>query len=404
MRILLLAPHPFYIDRGTPIDVMLVLRVLSERPDTHVDVLVYAEGQDISLPNVTIHRIPSILGLSNVRPGFSLKKLGCDVFFFAHALKLVRSGNYDLIHAGEEAVFMALLFKQIFGVPYAYDIDSSVAQQMVEKNPSLKPLSTAFDKLEAAAIRRSLINFPVCNALGDLCEANGSRKTVVLHDISQLEDPDGGDPDRLRKETGARGTIFLYSGNLEAYQGIDLLLKSFEVAARRNPELSLVVVGGADADVRKYRVMADSLGILERTFFTGPRPVSELVDYLAGADVLVCPRIRGINTPMKVFPYLHSGKPVLVTDLSTHNQVLSDKEAYLAPATPEGFAEGMLELASDSALRTRLGRAGRSFAETNHTYDAHQRRLNDAYDWIEHQLGLAAGRASSTTPKAKYAV
>ena len=52
MKILLLAPHPFYQERGTPIDVYLVLRVLSERPDTQVDLLVYNEGKDVSLPNL----------------------------------------------------------------------------------------------------------------------------------------------------------------------------------------------------------------------------------------------------------------------------------------------------------------------------------------------------------------
>ena len=44
MKILLLAPHPFYQERGTPIDVHLVIRVLSERLNTEIDLLVYNEG------------------------------------------------------------------------------------------------------------------------------------------------------------------------------------------------------------------------------------------------------------------------------------------------------------------------------------------------------------------------
>ena len=60
MRVLLLAPHPFYIDRGTPIDVLLVLRVLAERVNVQVDVVAYHEGRDVDLPNTRIHRIAAL--------------------------------------------------------------------------------------------------------------------------------------------------------------------------------------------------------------------------------------------------------------------------------------------------------------------------------------------------------
>ncbi len=104
------------------------------------------------------------------------------------------------------------------------------------------------------------------------------------------------------------------------------------------------------------------------------------------ADILVAPRIRGINTPMKVFPYLHSGKPVLLTDLYTHNQLLTNDEAYLAGATPREFADGIIELANDEDLRKRLGKSGKKFVEDNHVFESHSKRLNGAYDWVEEQI------------------
>ncbi len=393
MNILVLAPHPFYQDRGTPIDVLLLLRVLVERPGTKVDVVVYHEGQDVDLPNLRLYRTPALPGLQNIRPGFSLKKLVCDFLMLLTAWRLVRREHYDLIHAGEEAVFMARLFKRLYGIPYAYDLDSSIAQQLVEKKPGLKRLAPFFNRLERRAVQDSLICFPVCHALADLCRAHGAPRVQTLHDISQLGDPDAGDPGRLRAEMDLpSGTVFLYSGNLEAYQGIDLLLAAFERALVHEPNLVLIVIGGTPEDVARYRARAEASGISDRALFVGPRPFKHLVDYLAGADVLVCPRIRGINTPMKVFPYLHSGKPVLVTDLPTHSQLLSSREAYLAPADPEGFAEGMLALARDPALRARLGAAGRAFVEKNHTFEAHARRVNEAYDWIEAQLAKKSSK------------
>ena len=69
MQVLLLAPHPFYQDRGTPIAVNMVLQALSDR-GAHVDLVTYHEGRDIHHERVTVRRIPRLPGIRNLRPGF----------------------------------------------------------------------------------------------------------------------------------------------------------------------------------------------------------------------------------------------------------------------------------------------------------------------------------------------
>ncbi len=386
MRILFLAPHPFFQNRGTPIDVLLVLRVLAERKNTKVDLLVYNEGDDVVLPNLTIYRTPDVSFLRNIRPGFSFKKLLCDVFIFIRSWRMVHRRKYDIIHAGEEAVFFAVFFKLLYGIPYVYDLDSSIAQQIVEQKTNLRVFSPFFNFLEGWVIRRSMVNLPVCNALAELCRKEKSRKTVTLHDISQLNNPYAPKTGSMKRDLGINGLILLYCGNLEPYQGIDLLLESFAVACNKIDNVDLVVIGGIEEDITYYREKANKLGIPKKVHFLGPRPFTELDYYLAEADILTAPRIRGINTPMKVFPYLHAGKPVLLTDLFTHNQIISKKEAYLAPSEPAKFAQGIIELAENDKLREILGKRGREFIERNHTFAAHQKRLHSVYDWVEEQL------------------
>jgi glycosyltransferase involved in cell wall biosynthesis len=281
-----------------------------------------------------------------------------------------------------------MYLKKRFDIPFAYDLDSSIAQQMVEKMPSLTPLSRLFNWAESKAIQSSLINFPVCNALADLCEQNGSDKTVTLHDISQLNHNTTDNADLLRSEIDVDpdDVLFLYIGNLESYQGIDLLLESFQVALKKADNLKLAIIGGKNDNIQHYREMAEELQISESVFFLGPRPFENLAAYLSGATVTVCPRIKGINTPMKVFPFMHSGKPMLATDLRTHNQILSSNEAFLASANPDDFGNAMLEIARDKELREKIGRNGKRFIEENHTFQAHEKRLNHAYDWVEKQL------------------
>ncbi len=388
MRVLVIAPHPYYIVRGTPIDLDLVLRVLTARPGTEIDLVVYGEGEERGHPGLTIHRAPVNRLTRGSPPGFSLKKLVSDVFVFFKAWSLVRSRRYDLVHAGEEAVFMAMLFRRLHGVPYAYDLDSSIAEQMVEKMPWLAPLSGLFKRCERAAIRSSLVAFPVCNALADVCREAGAAEVVTLHDISQLEEPGRAATGSLKRELGVEGLLMLYAGNLEAYQGIDLLLEGFALAAADAP-VDVAVVGGTSGEISAYRRRARELGVGERVHFLGPRPLGELGGLLAEADILTAPRIRGRNTPMKVFPYMHSGRPVLVTDLPVHTQILTPEVVRLAEPTPAGFSQAIRELASDPALRRRLGDAGRRFVEAGHTWEAHRERLDRAYDRIEARL--AAG-------------
>ena len=264
---LILAPHPFFINRGTPIDVQLVVQALSERDDTTVDMIVYPQGEDISLPKVSLYRVPFTSYIKNIRPGFSLKKIYIDFFMFFFAWKKVHKKKYSLIHAGEESVFMAMFMKTIYKVPYIYDIDSSIAQQLVEKSPKLQPLAKIFNWFEAKAIQGALANAPVCHALRELCEKNNSAKTVTLHDISQLKNPDLQATGLIRKEIDSDGLILLYCGNLEAYQGVDLLVESFPYVVQEDVNVELVIIGGIPEDIDFYTKKAKTLGIEKNVHF-----------------------------------------------------------------------------------------------------------------------------------------
>ena len=84
--------------------------------------------------------------------------------------------------------------------------------------------------------------------------------------------------------------------------------------------------------------------------FTGERPASEIPDLLAAADVLVSPRSRGTNTPLKIYQYLRSGRVIVATRLLTHTQVLDDGVAILTDATPAASPAGSCRR---SAIRRR---------------------------------------------------
>lgn len=385
LNILFLIPHPFYEDRGSPIADDMLLKVLSERGDK-IDVVAYPEGQDVTYSNTTLYRAAKVPGCSNVRPGFSGKKLVYDVLMIFKVLQLTVQKKYDLIHAVEETAFIALLIKFLFKIPYVYDMDSSVAQQMIEKYPKLSPLKSVFNTFEGLAVKHAQAVVPVCQALAnDIAEYN-PQKVVLLPDVSLLKSNPNQLTEDLKQNLNINNLLMMYVGNLESYQGIDLLLDSFALTLKQTQEADLVIVGGEPEDVEFYQQKTQQLGIEHKVHFLGKKPASELDIYLFQADILVSPRTKGKNTPMKIYSYLDSGKAVLATDLFTHTQVLNPEVAQLAIPEPEAFAQGMVNLITNETLRTKLGEAGKALVQEKYSYSAFRQQSNRLYDELTQEL------------------
>ncbi len=383
MKILLLAPHPFYQERGTPIAVDLLLTVLARRGD-RVDVVTFHEGAARTYPGVTLHRIRRLPGMSGIRPGFSLKKLVCDVFMLAKALRLAARGHYQVVHAVEESVFMAMLIRLCFRIPYVFDMDSSMPRQMTEKFRLLAMFAPILKWFEGRAIRHALAIVPVCDALAEIARPYNPRKLCLLRDVSLLASAPLAADYKLPPALAAiPHPCFLYIGNLERYQGIDLMIDSFAILLKNDVRATLVIAGGKEADIRHYRTIADEADLGQNVRFLGPWPVDRMAELFAVADVLVSPRIQGNNTPMKIYSYLQSGKPILATDLPTHTQVLTSDVAELVPPTPEIFAAGMRWLLEHPDKGRTLASQAKILADTHYSFPVFERTVRELYDWIE---------------------
>ena len=188
--------------------------------------------------------------------------------------------------------------------------------------------------------------------------------------------------------------MIMYVGNLESYQGIGLLIDAFRLVAERNEEAHLVIIGGNDAHIEQYRAQAADQGISERVHFAGPRPLEDLGAYLRQADILVSPRIRGTNTPMKIYSYLDSGRPVVATRKRTHTQVLDDDIAMLAEPSPEGMADAMHRLIRDEDLRDRLAESAQERVAEEYSPEAFRRKLTEFYETIERDLRPASEQST----------
>jgi glycosyltransferase involved in cell wall biosynthesis len=187
--------------------------------------------------------------------------------------------------------------------------------------------------------------------------------------------------------------VVLYTGTFEAYQGLDLLFAAMALVRDRRPDARLVLAGGKPDQVRRAQEQAQAAGIGDVTVFAGERPASDIPAYLLAADVLVSPRSRGTNTPLKIYQYLRSGKAIVATRLLTHTQVLGDDTAFLTGISAGEFADGILAALENPARAAAVGGRARELAETKYSYDAYLERTRRAYGALaEPEATVAPGK------------
>jgi glycosyltransferase involved in cell wall biosynthesis len=126
-------------------------------------------------------------------------------------------------------------------------------------------------------------------------------------------------------------------------------------------DVVFLLVGGNQEQVQYYQEQVRQGGCAAHFRFTGTLPAAEMPCVLQLASVLVSPRISGTNTPLKIYSYLQSGKPIVATNLPTHTQVLNKEVAILVDPEPDAFAQGILSVLADPQHGTGLGHAAQQF-------------------------------------------
>jgi glycosyltransferase involved in cell wall biosynthesis len=172
--------------------------------------------------------------------------------------------------------------------------------------------------------------------------------------------------------------VVMYTGTFEAYQGLELLYESMPRVLEVRPDARLVLVGGDSDQVETARARVRALGVEHAVIFAGQRPSEEIPAYLDGATLLVSPRSTGTNTPLKIYQYLRSGRPIVATRLRTHTQVLSDETAFLAEPSPRAFAQAILDVLANPDRAAEVGARARALAETKYSDEAFLARTQQA--------------------------
>jgi glycosyltransferase involved in cell wall biosynthesis len=402
MKILMIAPEPFFVPRGTPFSVhqrLLALSIL----DHQVDLLTYHLGTDPLIPGVTIHRVPHVPFIKQVKIGPSWAKLFLDILLFGQVILLLVKNQYDVIHSHEEAAFFSVLLSKVFRTRHLYDMHSSLPRQLGNFHSwGYWPIVKLFELFE-----RWVIN--TCDAVitigGDLGEyvngINPKVKSIIIENLA-VQTPGAAAGPSSARELGEKLELnsklpVVYTGSFEGYQGLDLLLKSAKIVKDYHPEVSFIMVGGSSSQVEYWSNEARKLDLEDCMFFTGTVPPEEAVAYLELAEILVSPRTNNTSVPLKIYSYLQSGKPIVATDLATHTQVLNDEIALLVAPTQEAMANGILKLVRAPDLRQRIGQRAQVYAREEFNPQNYIAKVGHIFQELEPSTHILEQAAPSRT-------
>lgn len=211
-----------------------------------------------------------------------------------------------------------------------------------------------------------------------------------------------------RKELGISGdaVVALYSGNMGGKQGLEILAqvaklcadrsvrlgfntlvhepvranttemrqdqsRSTEFVQARPIEVSFVFCGNGAG---RNELVANCEG-LQNVYFLDLQPADRLSELLATADIHLLPQradAADLVMPSKLTGMFASGRPVVATAQADTELagVVADCGLVVPPEDAHAFAEGILLLAHDADLRTRLGASGRAYANAHLNQDA----------------------------------
>jgi glycosyltransferase involved in cell wall biosynthesis len=191
-----------------------------------------------------------------------------------------------------------------------------------------------------------------------------SGRTAIVPDGVRI----GGAEDlarRAERAEGAEAFTIGYAGHLYPWKGVDLVVEA--VAALKDARG--VIVGGhpGEPDLARLQGFAAQLDCASRVTFTGAVPPADVAARLRGCDVLVLPNPASaisseFTSPLKLFEYMASGRPIVASDLPSIREVLRHGQNALlvAPGDPQAIVTGIERIRREPALAASLARQART--------------------------------------------
>jgi glycosyltransferase involved in cell wall biosynthesis len=379
-KVLFISPQPFFQWRGSPIRVAFDVQALAEL-GYRVDLLTLPVGQNKPIPGVCVFRVPNVFRVRDLGIGPSLLKAAFDVLLLLKGLAMTRRNRYAIIHGVEDAGAIGVVIAGWMRCRLVFEKHSDPSSHRGGwwRNAILR----LYAAVERFTIRHA--DAVITTGPGLAEQARQLKPTTAVHDIfdipSSLEPASDERAAEIRRlwERKPGDVLVAYVGSFAVYQGVDLMFEAMPEVVRQRPEVRFVIIGGTEAEIAARKKWLAGRGIAEAVVFAGKVPPDRLPSHLRAADILLSPRLAGVNTPLKLLDYLKVGRAIAATDTPANRLILNDKLAVLTPPTAAAFAAGIVRLVGDPVLRRTLADNGRHLIDIRYNYVEFKKRLAECY-------------------------
>jgi len=387
LRICMLAACPFPANHGTPGSIREMAEAVTALGH-EVHIVTYHFGEAIPLHGPQLHRIKSLTGESQVVVGPTVRRPLYDLQMVFKTLQVIKAHQPDLLHAhGYEAALAAWLCRLWTGLPFVYSGHNTMADELpsyrfIRPQWLARGLARALDAWVPWLGTRCL---PHSSNIEQFFHGMGLRERTepVVNfgiDVDQMAHGDG---TALRQQYGLTGgPVVLYSGVLDEFQRLDLLLEAVAQLVPAEPRLKLVVVVTVPSErhLAALRQRAAELGISDHLLLTPPQELPAVPDWLAACDVAVVPRPAAPGFPIKLLNYMAAARPCVLFASSASRGIEDGRTAFLAaPDSSAALADAIRRALHDPALAARVAQHGHAFVRAQHDRQAIARQVCGTY-------------------------
>ena len=371
MRVLVVAPTPFFSDRGTHIRILEEALALEKRGH-EVTIATYHIGQDLpeSLgSHIDVRRIRRLLfWYHKLEAGPDWQKIILDLLLIKKVFFLARTKRPDIIHGHlhEGALIAWIVQKLLFwrGIKVVADFHGSLTKEMVSHRylrasgleKVFQWIERLIDNMGDAAVTSSW------NNAEEIRKARKDGEVEVLLDGTRLSMFDGlSSKEEIRKRYNvpADAVVVTYTGAFIRNKGIHFFLEALPIVSAQYPNAHFVL-SGFPLDLIENEIPET---VRERVTIISPSPYFDLPKILKMSDIGVDPKEEATREASgKTLQYMGAGLPVACFDTGNNREYLGEGGSYAGETTATSLASAIGRLVQDESFRLRDGQLNRERA------------------------------------------
>ncbi|MEI6704145.1 MAG: glycosyltransferase family 4 protein [Deltaproteobacteria bacterium] len=371
LRVLMLAPTPYFSDRGCHVRIFEEAKALTKLGH-EVYIVTYHLGRD--MPGVRVVRIPQIPWYQKLEAGPSWHKPYLDLLLLFKAFITARAFRPHLIHAHlHEGTLLGFILKRILRLPLLFDYQGSLSGESLNHgffcHGSLLHrlflfMERTIERFADAIITSS--NEGRCELASNGGIAQGKVNTLIDGVDTDVFKPYSRSDARRELGIPEDAQVVVYLGLFNRYQGVDLLFNSIERVSNKIKGVHFLLMGFPDEE---YRRRAVETGIADLITFTGRVPYDRAPFFLSAGDLAVSPKLARTEANGKLFNYMACGLPTVVFESEVNREILGDDAIYAEYGNESSLVDCIVAALNDRGLMSELGQKARKRAEGGHSWD-----------------------------------